>query len=254
MKNKLFFIVCMFAIVGVAPSGAETLEIYTNLRLHGPLIGGRAYDAQLHYANGFSFLDVDTNEYAYDWHRQSLFNSSTLIFEQKGGYYYNFETQVGLGEITVARYYDSVGGNPMYSTTVGQDINVNDGNIYTLNLYSSHISTSTISTGSLNASTVVTTPKWQIPDYVFEPDYVRRSLPELEAFVRANRHLPDVPSASAIKEHGMDLTEMNVKLLKTVEELTLHVIDLDKALKAQQEANARLAAEVNVLKTGIQED
>jgi hypothetical protein len=104
-----------------------------------------------------------------------------------------------------------------------------------------------VDTDSLNAATVVTTPKWRVPDYVFDPSYDRMSLSEIESFVRMNRHLPDVPSAKDIEAEGMDLAEMNLKLLKTVEELTLHVIDLDKALKSQQAQSARLENEMKVL-------
>jgi hypothetical protein len=39
-----------------------------------------------------------------------------------------------------------------------------------------------------------------------------------------------VPSAAALKAGGMDLAEMNLILLKKIEELTLHVIAQDKKL------------------------
>lgn len=89
-----------------------------------------------------------------------------------------------------------------------------------------------ISASAVYATSFVSTPKWEIPDYVFEPGYERASLAEIESFVKANRHLPHIPSAREIGERGLDLAEMNVKLLKTVEELTLHVIDLEKRVQA----------------------
>ncbi len=102
---------------------------------------------------------------------------------------------------------------------------------------------------SIYASKVVTTPKWRVPDYVFEPGYKRTTLNELESFVREKRHLPDMPSAKEIESRGMDLAEMNLRLLKTVEELTLHVIDLDRTLKEQQTENSKLAKKVEALQT-----
>lgn len=45
-------------------------------------------------------------------------------------------------------------------------------------------------------------------------------------------HLPEVPSATEIEQNGLDLAKMNLILLKKVEELTLHAIDLEKRLKA----------------------
>lgn len=111
------------------------------------------------------------------------------------------------------------------------------------------ISATAVSTDSIYAASVVTTPIWKVPDYVFEPGYKRASLGEIDSFVRENRRLPEMPSAQEIESKGMDLTEMNLKLLKTVEELTLHVIDLDKELKSQREENSKLSESVQALQT-----
>jgi hypothetical protein len=42
--------------------------------------------------------------------------------------------------------------------------------------------------------------------------------------------LPDVPTANDVAENGADLGEMNKILLQKVEELTLHIINLQKKL------------------------
>lgn len=75
------------------------------------------------------------------------------------------------------------------------------------------------------------------PDFVFDHDYELPSLYEVESYIKAHKHLPDIPSASEVEEEGQDLGEMNKKLLQKVEELTLHLIALKKevdALKASQ--------------------
>ena len=75
-------------------------------------------------------------------------------------------------------------------------------------------------------------------DYVFDEDYDLKSLDEVEAFVKENKHLPGIPSASKMKEEGMSLSEMSNLLLEKVEELTLHLIRVEKenrALKAEME-------------------
>ena len=74
----------------------------------------------------------------------------------------------------------------------------------------------------------VTLTGW--PDYVFGADYRLRSLAETEAYINANGHLPDVPSATEVEEGGLSLGEMNKVLLQKVEELTLHVIELQKQI------------------------
>jgi len=71
------------------------------------------------------------------------------------------------------------------------------------------------------------------PDYVFEKDYNLMSLEEIKAFIEKNKHLPEVPSAKEMETNGVNLSEMNMILLKKVEELTLHVIELKKENEAQ---------------------
>ena len=66
------------------------------------------------------------------------------------------------------------------------------------------------------------------PDYVFEREYKLRSLSSLEAFIKANKHLPDLPSADEVGKDGVDIGETQAALLKKVEELTMYVIEQGK--------------------------
>jgi hypothetical protein len=79
---------------------------------------------------------------------------------------------------------------------------------------------------------------WQIavPDYVFEPGYALPPLGEVEAFVGAHGHLPEVPPAAELVRDGMDTAGMLLTLLKKVEELTLHLIRHDRRLAAVEAA------------------
>jgi hypothetical protein len=72
------------------------------------------------------------------------------------------------------------------------------------------------------------------PDYVFEKDYDLLPLSELEAYITQNKHLPEVPSAKQMEAEGLNLKEMNLVLLKKVEELTLYLIELEKRNSKQQ--------------------
>lgn len=72
------------------------------------------------------------------------------------------------------------------------------------------------------------------PDYVFEKDYDLKSLSEVEKYITDNKHLPDVPSASEIKNSGLNLADMDATLLKKIEELTLYIIELKKENEEQQ--------------------
>ncbi len=87
--------------------------------------------------------------------------------------------------------------------------------------------------GALTVASI-STKVWSIaPDYVFEDKYKLASLEKVESYVKENKHLPEVPSAKEIKDKGMDLAQMNLVLLKKVEELTLHAIRQEKELKRQ---------------------
>jgi hypothetical protein len=69
------------------------------------------------------------------------------------------------------------------------------------------------------------------PDYVFDATYPLLSFEELRAFIKANKHLPGVPSASEMKEKGISVSETITLLQKQNEELTLYVLQLEERLK-----------------------
>ena len=65
-------------------------------------------------------------------------------------------------------------------------------------------------------------------DFVFEEDYDLPTLANIEAFIKANKHLEGIPSAEEMKANGVKVGELQIKLLQKIEELTLYVIDLKK--------------------------
>jgi opacity protein-like surface antigen len=78
-------------------------------------------------------------------------------------------------------------------------------------------------------------------DHVFAPGYKLQSLPEVELFIKQNKHLPDVPSAETlVKDGGVDITEMLAKQMAKIEELTLYMIDMNKRMAALEKENAAL--------------
>lgn len=76
-------------------------------------------------------------------------------------------------------------------------------------------------------------------DYVFHKDYALKSLPEVEKFIADNGHLPNVPSAKEVKENGIELGEMAKIQQEKIEELTLYLIEQNKAI---EELKAQLSA------------
>jgi len=65
-------------------------------------------------------------------------------------------------------------------------------------------------------------------DYVFAEDYKLNPIEKVEAHIKEFKHLPNVPSAQEVEENGINVAEMDATLLRQVEELWLHVIDLKK--------------------------
>lgn len=100
-------------------------------------------------------------------------------------------------------------------------------------------------TGTLNAPNIVATgiKSSNVADYVFDPNYQIMSLQEVESFTNANRHLPEVPSATEIERNGMDIAKMNLILLKKIEELTLHAIAQQKEIDALNSSVKSLQAQ-----------
>jgi hypothetical protein len=66
------------------------------------------------------------------------------------------------------------------------------------------------------------------PDYVFENSYHLMSLTEVENYIKANKHLPNIPSAKEVEANGINVADMQVKQMEKIEELYLHIIELKK--------------------------
>lgn len=77
-------------------------------------------------------------------------------------------------------------------------------------------------------------------DFVFGDNYKLQPLSEVETYIRQNRHLPGVPSADELVESGIDLASMDAKLMEKIEELTLHLIRLEKEVDELKNANQTL--------------
>jgi hypothetical protein len=97
--------------------------------------------------------------------------------------------------------------------------------------------------GNIRAKEVkVEVTNW--PDYVFKQDYDLLKLADVKAYIDQNHHLPDVPSAQEVAKEGINLGEVNAKLLKKIEELTLYLIEKDKELKTERSRNDTQQVEI----------
>ncbi|MGB4844133.1 MAG: hypothetical protein WBP16_06695 [Ferruginibacter sp.] len=63
------------------------------------------------------------------------------------------------------------------------------------------------------------------PDYVFDDSYKLTPLTDVKSFIQKNKHLPGIPSATEVQKNGIELGDMQKRLMEKVEELTLYIID-----------------------------
>lgn len=74
-------------------------------------------------------------------------------------------------------------------------------------------------------------------DFVFANEYNLPSLDSVGKFIKENKHLPEIASAQEMQKDGINLSEMNIKLLQKIEELTLYVIGLQKEMQILKKNN-----------------
>jgi hypothetical protein len=84
--------------------------------------------------------------------------------------------------------------------------------------------------GNIRSKEVVVETGWA--DYVFAKDYKLPSLNEVEKYIKANNHLPEIPSAQEIQTNGLKVGELQTKMMQKIEELTLYIIEQNKKIEA----------------------
>lgn len=84
-------------------------------------------------------------------------------------------------------------------------------------------------------------------DFVFEKGYTLRTLEEVEQHINDNGHLPEIPNENEVMESGINLGEMDAKLLQKIEELTLYMIQMNKDMTDLKAKNKKLEEQVSTL-------
>ena len=185
-----------------------------------------------HYGNAITFgaSDMSSGNTA----------NAGIYVRSDGGYgtkmYFATTNSYATGSKT-AFMIDHAGNIGMGTNTPGAKLEVN-GNI--------------VSQGDIESKKVkVSANPGDWPDYVFEPTYELGTLNSLEQYIQANKHLPEVPSAKEVGEQGIDLGNMDATLLKKIEELTLHLIEINKKQEKMADEMELLKKENAALKQAI---
>lgn len=106
--------------------------------------------------------------------------------------------------------------------------------------------------GTIGARKVkVTSAPWA--DFVFEKDYKLPTLKELEDFIAANKHLPGIPTATEVGQHGVELGDISAKLLQKIEEQALYIIELNKKREEQTSQIAALNKKLEALSKRLEQ-
>jgi hypothetical protein len=91
------------------------------------------------------------------------------------------------------------------------------------------------------------------PDYVFKKEYDLPTLEEVETHIKEKGYLKNIPSEEEVLKSGVNLGDMNAKLLQKIEELTLYMIDLNKKVNELQSNNKKFEEENDILENKIKE-
>lgn len=86
------------------------------------------------------------------------------------------------------------------------------------------------------------------PDFVFKETYTLPTLAEVENHIKNKGHLENIPSEKEVLKNGINLGEMNAKLLQKIEELTLYMIEQNKSIDSLLKENKMQNDEIVNLK------
>ncbi len=83
-------------------------------------------------------------------------------------------------------------------------------------------------------------------DFVFEDDYELMPLSALGDFVAREKHLPNIPTSAEMDE-GINMSELQLKLLQKIEELTLYSVAQHEDIASLRDQNELLLARLEAL-------
>ena len=229
--------------------------------------------------NGFEFLRAGDNAYGYSiWSdgagHFNLGQGSAANLRQNIHLFINANTSfVGLGTTTPEKKLDVEGAVRVKSGNSFEFLRAGD-NAYGYSIWSDGAGHFNLGQGSaanlrqnihlfINANTSfvgvgTTTPAYKLDvcgtirakevkvdlqggcDFVFESNYKLMDLKTLEHFVKTKQHLPEIASEKEMIENGVNMKELQMKLLQKIEELTLYTIEQNKELQIMKEKIAKL--------------
>ncbi|MFC7526934.1 hypothetical protein ACFQRK_23460 [Parapedobacter sp. GCM10030251] len=138
--------------------------------------------------------------------------------EGAGNVSLRFQTGYGVGNLADRMVINNIGNVGIGTTSPKERLSVN---------------------GNIRAKEIkVEMANW--PDYVFQEDYNLMPLADLESYIDTYGHLPGIPTTEEAETEGVELAEMNRKLLEKVEELTLYILEQQREINQLKEKTKKL--------------
>ena len=166
-------------------------------------------------------------------------NGANFAFSDGSTIFFNFSAANGLQFRAATMFLDD---NPLrfgndndfqieYNTT-SADFEIGDGTNTFIRLVDNGSLSTTNFSGDINVTGQVKRngTNYNHPDYVFYSDYKLLSLDKLEQYINVHKRLPGIPSAKEVEKDGIDVFESARLNLEKIEELTLHLIELNKRI------------------------
>ena len=155
--------------------------------------------------------------------------SSTLKFSKNGEYITN-----SIDDYLIFSGGIGIGGVSSYGFSSGQNLNIRSANMENELTVAGKVAIGTDVNsnyklnvnGNVNVTGNITATGTITPDYVFEPNYELLSPVDLREYISVYQHLPGVPSATEVKQNGLNLQQMLLAILEKTEENTLYILDL----------------------------
>ncbi|AEV97009.1 hypothetical protein A4D02_18420 [Niastella koreensis] len=207
-------------ITGEGNVGIGTISPWTKLT-----VAGTTYTSQ-----GI-ISDVQQAGAAAGWFRGAANANANVIIQGSLGNY-------GAFWLTAGPQIFKIGGNGGTEPAMGA-ININD--VGQVGIGTSSFGSFKLAVeGKIGAREIRVTAQNPWPDYVFGNGYKLKSLTSLEEYIKKNNRLPNMPSAEEVKNNGLEVGQMNTRVVEKIEELTLYIIALNKKIEMLERDNTEL--------------
>ena len=213
--------------------GIGTLNPYSKLDVFGQIKS---------YNTGFGQIDVATSSKNYanfttNNHGSVLISSNLYVSGNDIMKIANTHPSMSGGAILIPGNLQPNQGKIQFFTT-------NPSSVVQDQLYSGSVSMEITGSGNVGIGTTNPTDKLAVngtihskevkvdltgwSDFVFKKEYALPTLEEVEKHITEKGHLENIPSEEEVLKNGINLGEMNAKLLQKIEEMTLYMIEMKK--------------------------